>query len=103
MKLKDLLAGQSALGKLWVNDKLPARTAFRLGKLLRAIGLEFEEFEKQRAKLQNADDAEKQLEELLEEEVSLPEIKISLEDLNGLSPAELMSIEWMIDGGYSEA
>ena len=117
MKLKELLESRETLDKLSNSTNLKAKVAYRIGKLCKQLNDEIKLFDEQRNKLiqqysdgKNEDGADvvtdsnkikivqEQIAELLEEEISDDIQKINISDLDevGLSPVELMSIDYIL-------
>lgn len=106
---------EPVLAKL-MNQQLPFKVSFRITKILESVSKDIENFEKHRAKLfekygelqgdsmviksENFDEFKKDLDILLQETVDLPDVKLSLDDLNDvqISPGELIFfMPWMED------
>ena len=125
MKIKDILNSMEALNKLNNAHGMSSVVAFRIGKNIKAIEGEFKVFNDVRTKLleesankdengepiinketNNYDIPQDQLQKIIQEidnlqneEISIDIKKVSIEDISqaGLSPKELMSIEFMLE------
>ncbi|RHQ87441.1 hypothetical protein DWX89_03175 [Coprobacillus sp. AF21-8LB] len=125
MKIKDILECKETLIKLNTISGLPSVVAYRIGKNIKAIDTEMQEYDEVRVKLlkdvalkdengepiinketNNYDIPQDQLQKIIQEidnlqneEISIDIKKVSIEDISqaGLSPKELMSIEFMLE------
>lgn len=125
MKIKDVLECKETLIKLNTISGLPSVVAYRIGKNIKAIDTEMQEYDEVRVKLlkdvalkdengepiinketNNYDIPQDQLQKIIQEidnlqneEISIDIKKVSIEDISqaGLSPKELMSIEFMLE------
>lgn len=125
MKIKDILECKETLIKLNTISGLPSVVAYRIGKNIKAIDTEMQEYDEVRVKLlkdvalkdengepiinketNNYDIPQDQLQKIIQEidnlqneEISIDIKKVSIEDVSqaGLSPKELMSIEFMLE------
>ena len=125
MVIKDILNSMEALNKLNNAHGMSSVVAFRIGKNIKAIEGEFKVFNDVRTKLleesankdengepiinketNNYDIPQDQLQKIIQEidnlqneEISIDIKKVSIEDISqaGLSPKELMSIEFMLE------
>ena len=125
MKIKDILECKETLIKLNTISGLPSVVASRIGKNIKAIDTEMQEYDEVRVKLlkdvalkdengepiinketNNYDIPQDQLQKIIQEidnlqneEISIDIKKVSIEDISqaGLSPKELMSIEFMLE------
>lgn len=125
MKIKDILECKETLIKLNTISGLPSVVAYRIGKSIKAIDTEMQEYDEFRVKLlkdvaikdENGDpiiDKEtniydipqdqlqkviQEIDNLQNEEITIDIKKVSIEDISqaGLSPKELMSIEFMLE------
>lgn len=107
---------EPVLSKL-VNEKLPVKASFRITKIINSITKDLEHFETFRTQLfdkygemqddstkvikpENQDAFLQEINSLLREEVELPDVKLSLEDLGDIkiTPAELSAFApWIQD------
>lgn len=125
MVIKDILNSMEALNKLNNAHGMSSVVAFRIGKNIKAIESEVKVFDDVRTKLleelankdengepiinketNNYDIPQDQLQKIIQEidnlqneEISIDIKKVSIEDISqaGLSPKELMSIEFMLE------
>lgn len=125
MVIKDILNSMEALNKLNNAHGMSSVVAFRIGKNIKVIEGEFKVFNDVRTKLleesankdengepiinketNNYDIPQDQLQKIIQEidnlqneEISIDIKKVSIEDISqaGLSPKELMSIEFMLE------
>ena len=125
MKIKDILECKETLIKLNTISGLPSVVAYRIGKNIKAIDTEMQEYDEVRVKLlkdvalkdengepivnketNNYDIPQDQLQKIIQEidnlqneEISIDIKKVSIEDISqaGLSPKELMLIEFMLE------
>ena len=125
MKIKDILECKETLIKLNTISGLPSVVAYRIGKSIKAIDTEMQEYDEFRVNLlkdvaikdENGDpiiDKEtniydipqdqlqkviQEIDNLQNEEITIDIKKVSIEDISqaGLSPKELMSIEFMLE------
>lgn len=125
MVIKDILNSMEALNKLNNAHGMSSVVAFRIGKNIKAIEGEVKVFDDVRTKLleesankdengepiinketNNYDIPQDQLQKIIQEidnlqneEISIDIKKVSIEDISqaGLSPKELMSIEFMLE------
>lgn len=125
MVIKDILNSMEALNKLNNAHGMSSVVAFRIGKNIKAIESEVKVFDDVRTKLleelankdengepiinketNNYDIPQNQLQKIIQEidnlqneEISIDIKKVSIEDISqaGLSPKELMSIEFMLE------
>lgn len=93
------------------NKKFPSKTSFRIQRNLRTIDPEIKMFEQERMKLiekykdeknniskESMETLNKELRELLEQELELDIMQLGIDELSfDISPNDLMRIEWMID------
>lgn len=117
LKIKDLLASTNALSEL-SKEKLPAKTAYRVGKNLRLIQQELDHYETTRrgtietfgepvegqpgsfqVKKENLKVFEDSMNALLDTEVDIMLMGITVEDLGdcNLAPSVFASLHWMIN------
>lgn len=117
LKLNQVIGSQGALGAL-LGQPLPARQAFEIGKMVRAINGELEAYETARkalcerfsdGKMKNdgkeydiPDETlpafQKEMSDLLDAEVHLSIKPLNLDSLNGItiSPGHMMQLDWLI-------
>ena len=113
--LGQLLASQIVLNKL-ATEKLPAKTSYRLMRVLRKVGPEMETYNKAREALFTKYGAELNAEktqwvfppehqeainqehlELLENELDLGCLPLPLEDLGMIATQDLMMVDWLVE------
>ena len=81
---------------------LPATVSFRLSKLVKAADEHLEDFSNQRKALaekeSSPEEKNKELKELLDLEVDLPDTRLSISDFGDakITPAALSALEWLI-------
>lgn len=123
MKLRTLLESKEALTKLFNSSKLKANIAYRIAKICNRFNDENTTFVKLRNKLisENSDGknddgndiitdikkiekVNKQINDLLDEEIEINIKKINISEFDnvGLTPAEIMSISYLIESDEEE-
>jgi hypothetical protein len=116
LTLHKLVASSPALAELASDTKLPVRTSYWAGKVLRKANAELQDYNETRIKLceqfgtvsadgrkyEFSDDKlpefQKQVSELLDTEIELPGEPFTLDKLGEatLSPASMMQLDWLI-------
>jgi predicted glycosyl hydrolase (DUF1957 family) len=114
IKLLDILNSKEVLGEMGKKKDFDGLTSYKVARNIRNINIELENFEKVKTELirkygekkengsievleSNKDEYLKQLSEILQEEINIDVMQISPEKLFGVSPFELMSLDWMIE------
>ena len=125
MKIRDILESKDTLAKLNDISGLPSVVAYRIGKNIKAIDIEMQSYDEVRVKLlkESANKDEKgepiinkysnnydipsdklpevikEIDNLQNEEINIDINKVSIKDISqaGLSPKELMSIDFMLE------
>lgn len=114
--LLKLVNSSGSLGTL-VETKLPVKLALRVARLTKRVSEELELFNKQRLSLlekygekegeqyrippESQAGFSKEYEELVNDEVELPDTEITIEDIpDTIRPVDLLALDWLIkDGG----
>lgn len=99
MKLYEIVNAGTSLRKLFVQD-LSLKTSYRLSLLVDALNPHLAYFDSNHERIAKlADDRDKQLDELLQEEVELTvnKVRVSIEEAARLSVADIQTLKEFID------